>query len=210
MSTVVIFDMDGTLIDSTVAVPDSYIRTIHSASPATTKLTRQDIFDRYHLGPPPNIFLDILNRPAEHHEVEQFHRELTVLAEDVAVYTGIAKLLDLLVERAIRLAVFTGADTRSAQTLLRATGLMDRFEIVLGSDQIARPKPAPDGLIEVAQRMSVPLADCIYVGDSPLDIECSHAAGSRPIAAGWGHLFAPTEACTVASNPLDILKLMQI
>jgi HAD superfamily hydrolase (TIGR01549 family) len=200
--------MDGTLIESTAAVPDSYIRTITSVTPESAPLTRQDIFDRYHLGPPPNILLDLLKRPAQDHEVEQFHRELAQLAEDVAVYSGVVELLELLSERAVRLAVFTGADTRSAQTLLRATGLMDRFEIVMGSDEIRDPKPAPEGLIEVARRLNVSLADCVYVGDSPLDITCARAAGARPIAAGWGHLFSAAAACDIAHSPAQVVDLL--
>lgn len=187
----VIFDMDGTLVDSSAAVAVAYAAVISAAGGPS--VSRDQIVAQYHLGPPPNIIAHFLGMPAVPAQVAGYHAVFVRAAHDLArIYVGIEAMLASMRQAGLLLAVFTGADTISAHTLLGAVGLLDRFDAVLGSDDVA-VKPAPDGPLEVARRLGVAPARSAYVGDSPLDQRSARAADMLAVAAGWGHLFDSAE-----------------
>jgi HAD superfamily hydrolase (TIGR01509 family) len=207
MIAAVIFDMDGTLFDSSGVCPAAYIDTF--AELGAPVLGDQDIIDRYVLGPPPFILADVLGRPASSGEVDLYHSHLRARARDVRVYAGVVELLDELAARGVTMAVFTGASTTSARLLLEPSGLLDRFAVVVGTDEVAAPKPDPCGIVETCARLGVAVADALYVGDSPLDQLAARAAGSTAVAAAWGHLYDATSECDLhATAPADVLALV--
>ncbi|WP_329460974.1 HAD family hydrolase [Streptomyces sp. NBC_01431] len=105
------------------------------------------------------------------------------------------------------LAVFTGNSTRAAGALLKAAGL--DADVLIGGDQVSRPKPAPDGILVAADEIGVDPAGLAYVGDSRLDLRAAAAAGSRSGAASWGHMYDASEpADVVLSHPLQALDLL--
>ena len=75
----------------------------------------------------------------------------------------------------MRLAVFTGADRVSLRLLLGRTGLLGRFEVTTGGDEVANAKPAPDGILLTCERLGVDPARAAYVGDSRPDMEAARA-----------------------------------
>jgi phosphoglycolate phosphatase len=104
-------------------------------------------------------------------------------------------------------AVFTGASTRAARILLRAANL--DVDIVLGGDQVERPKPAADGMLLAAQRLATAPDHLIMIGDSPLDLQAAKAAGSYNASAAWGHMYDPSEPADVTlTTPQELLHLL--
>ena len=204
----IIFDMDGTLFDSSSVVPDAYRACVEPLGRAD--LDRQDIIDLYHLGPPPNILRHLLGREGEPHEVDSYHSHLAEQATDLRPYAGMEDLLRTLRDRdGMRLAVFTGASTHSCGILLEPGSLHEYFDELIGSDRVDAPKPAPDGLLLTCERLGVEPGRAAYVGDSILDQLAARAAGMVAVAAGWGHLFDPeTDADLVAMHPGDVLRLV--
>ncbi len=107
------------------------------------------------------------------------------------------------------LGVFTAADTSAAELLLAATGLRVSIGPVLGADRVARPKPAPDGLLAVCELLGFPPADVAYVGDGPADVELARACGALAVAAGWGHQYREDrEADLTLGSPGELLGLV--
>lgn len=133
-----IWDMDGTLIDSATVVPDAFIAT--TTALGGTVCTREEVVALYSLGEPATMLGRMLDRPAPPADVEAYHRELARRAEGVRPYPGIKDTLAALRAR-LPLGVFTGASTRAAEILLGATGLADDFRVIIGGDQVAAPKP---------------------------------------------------------------------
>lgn len=203
----IVFDMDGTLIDSSAAVPDAFIKTL--AQYGVTVQTRQEIIDCYHLGSPIDLFSHFIGRRVDVSVVEAYHRNLAQEASQVKPYDGIVELLETLRPR-VKLGVFTGASHGAAEILLGVTGLLDYFEVYVGGDEVENPKPAPDGLIKAFGEMSLDPKDGVYIGDSPFDLEAARRAGVLPIGAGWGHLFERQDGEVVAAHPMDVLGIVNI
>jgi HAD superfamily hydrolase (TIGR01509 family) len=201
----VIFDMDGTLIESSTVIPDAYIACISARGGRIC--TTQEIIDAYSIGPPEAMLTALLGRPASPDDVADYHARLAAGAHSVTVYPGIREALRALRAR-VRLAVFTGASIQACLILLEATELAASFDAFVGADEVARPKPEPDGIELASRRLGVPIREAAYVGDAPNDLEAARRSGALAVAAAWGHLYRADEpADVVLDRPRDLLRL---
>jgi len=202
----VIWDMDGTLIDSATVVPDAYITAVSRLG--GRRFSRAEVIANYHVGPPLMMLTELLGRVCGAEDVEQYYACLRASAAGALPYPGIVETLDALRPR-LPMAVFTGADRTAARVLLRASGLLPSFARVVGGDEVERQKPAPDGVLLACAALGVAPAAAAYVGDSPSDLHAARAAGALAVAAAWGHLFqAETEADVVLATPRELLILL--
>ena len=94
---------------------------------------------------------------------------------------GIVELLDWLEARDIPRAVATSTKRPLALRKLRAARLLDRFDAVCTSSDVAQPKPAPDVYLLAAERLGVAPADCLVLEDSPTGVRAALAAGMTPV-----------------------------
>lgn len=202
----VVWDMDGTLIDSTTVVPDAYIAAIaRLGGPA---LTREAVVAAYNLGPPAIMLTHLLGRASTDADLREYLATLRAGAPGARPYPGIETTLAGLRGR-VGLGVFTGASRPSALILLEAAGLVDEFGVVVGGDEVGRQKPAPDGVLLACESLGVEPAAAAYVGDSPSDLRAARGSGARAFAAGWGHLYTPDEpADLVLDRPEELLDLV--
>lgn len=202
-----IFDMDGTLIDSGMVVPDTYIACIAAAGgPA---YSRAQIIDAYSLGSPAVMLGHLLGRPCPSDLLEDYHARLALAAPGITVYPGIVEALTALA-RTVPLAVFTGASRRACSLLIEAMGLARHFAALVGGDEVARPKPHPDGILLACERLGVAPESTAYIGDAPADLEAARRGGALALAAGWGHLYTPgAPADAVLTAPSALVSLVQ-
>ncbi|WP_308298728.1 HAD-IA family hydrolase [Streptomyces sp. GESEQ-35] len=201
-----IFDMDGVLVDSFTVMYEAFAiayKEVVGDGPAP--------FDEYrlHLG---RYFPDIMRIMGLPLEMEEpFVRESYRLAPQVPVFDGIVELLVTLRVRRLKLAVATGKSGPRARSLLDQLGLLPFFDHVIGSDEIAHPKPAPDIVEHALDLMGIPPEQAIMVGDAPTDIASAHGAGVTSAGALWalsdtsGLLAA--EPAVVLRRPGDLLSL---
>ena len=100
-------------------------------------------------------------------------------------YDGILPLMQDLRERGIRLAIISNKPDPAVQELAAAffPGMLD---VVVGESPGIRRKPSPDTVLEAASRMGLAVEDCVYVGDSEVDIETARNAGMACISVSWG------------------------
>jgi pyrophosphatase PpaX len=134
------------------------------------------------------------------------------LAEYVQIYDGIAELIAALQRAGHPIAVVTGKGDWMARITLKHVNLLTPFPVIIGADATSRHKPDPDPLLLGAERLGVPPAGAIYVGDAPNDILAARAAGMVDAWAAWGPFtsadieeFAPSH--TVLA-PMDLLALI--
>jgi len=198
-----VWDMDGTLLDSGVVVPAAFVAAVGQlGGPAVTPA---QVVARYSLGTPEVILADLLGREIATAEAEAYYRELT--AADVAPYPGVAEVLAALRERGHPVAVFTGASSRAAAILLTSAGV--QADVVIGGDHILRPKPAGDGLVLAASKLGTPASGVAYIGDAPNDLRAARAVGGLSVAAAWGHQYDPAEPADVTlADPGAALDLL--
>jgi HAD superfamily hydrolase (TIGR01549 family) len=204
--TAIVFDMDGTLIDSGAAVPDSYIAVIGAAG--GPHLQRDDVIQRYSVGPPRVLLSHFLGRQVTDDELDAYHAVLAEKAAGAAAYPGIPETLEEL-QRVVPLAVFSGASVRACEILLRTAGLHQFFRAIVGGDEVGQPKPQPDGIALACRRLGVVPDRVAYVGDAPVDLEAARRCPVLAVAAAWGHQYAPeVPADVVAEHPKDLMGLV--
>jgi HAD superfamily hydrolase (TIGR01509 family) len=203
-----IWDMDGTLIDSGTVVPDAFITTAQALTGTT--YTREQVIELYPLGPPTIMLTRLLGRPCTAADLDAYHERLHAMAAKLQPYPEITKVLETLRAR-LPMAVFTGASVRAARMLLGATGLLGHFAVVVAGDEVKRQKPHPDGILRACQRLGVPTRAAAYVADAPIDLEAARRAGAVAVAAGWGHLYqAGAPAQVVLRRPRELLALLGV
>jgi len=175
----VVFDLDGTLIDSSRALLES-----HTVAFAQMGLER----------PPAEAILELVGLPLlDTMRTLAPHQDPAVLAESYSrAYVGAAaryeRLFDgvtALLAHPFRAAVATGKSQRGADRTVDQHGLRDRFEIVLGGNSVPRPKPNPDLLHAIMEATGT--EDLVMIGDTTYDLEMAHAAGVKAIGVSWGH-----------------------
>lgn len=200
----VVWDMDGTLLDSTTMVPAAFVRAVAALNGRPVDV--DDVVASYWRGTPEVIMSFLVGRELEPAEHEVYYQELDGVA--VAAYPGVAETLNVLRGQGLPVTVFTGASTRAARILLRAANIA--ADVVIGGDQVGKPKPAPDGVLLAAHRLAVAPDQLVLVGDSPLDLRAAKAAGSHSASAAWGHMYDPTEPADITlTTPKDALHLLR-
>ncbi|MGW0226581.1 HAD family hydrolase [Streptomyces tendae] len=198
-----LWDMDGTLLDTTVVVPTAFVRTVHRLGGRSVDAA--EVAAAYWRGTPEVILEHLVGRQLATDETDIYYQELESAEPDV--YPGVREVFEVLHTQGRVRSVFTGARTRAASMLLRSAGL--RADLVIGGDQIQHPKPAPDGILLAADKLGTDATQLAYVGDSPLDLQAASAAGSHSAAAGWGHMYDATEpADAVLTHPQQALDLL--
>jgi len=101
--------------------------------------------------------------------------------DGIELKPGLLALLAWLEERNVPKAVATSTRRERAQSKLELTGLMPRFSALVGGDEIARGKPAPDIFLLAAERLSQSPQDCLVLEDSEPGVRAALAAGMTPI-----------------------------
>lgn len=101
-------------------------------------------------------------------------------------YAGVPELLDALVARGLPLAVLSNKPDAFTQQCVREWLAKWTFAAVLGASDAFPRKPDPAGALETARRLGVSPADCLYVGDSGVDMQTARAAGMGAVGALWG------------------------
>lgn len=189
--TVVIFDMDGTLIDSQhdITASINHVRELnHALEPLTSEFVVEAINrDQRNLA---KLFYNTeLYEDRDRILFEaHYHKQCT---ESAVLYDGIKELIVELKTRGVMMGVATNAPSQFANRMLEHVGVAGYFERIVGADMVALPKPDPEML-------QVTLEHCRYkhnvdsaymVGDNSKDMEAAFRAGVTSVFATWG--FSP-------------------
>lgn len=204
----VVFDLDGVLVDSRSVME----RAFRHAFREVVSTEDEPPFGEYvrYLG---WLFRDIMDEMGLPRAMEEpFVRESDRLVGEIEVCRGVPAVLDRLRAAGITSAVATGKVRARADRVLEATDLSAEVDAVVGSDEVARGKPAPDIFREALRRVDGDADTAIVVGDAPADIEGARAAGIETVAATWGECDEPTLLGTrpdhVAAAPLEVLGVI--
>lgn len=200
-----VWDMDGTLLDTTVVVPAAFVRAVQKLGGRSVSSDR--VVAAYSRGTPEVILAHLVGRDLSVEESEVYYTELQDV--EVAPYPGVIDVMTALREQGRVAAVFTGASSRAAAMLLKAAGL--DTDVLVGGDHVPNPKPAADGLLLAAAQVGVEATALAYIGDSPLDLRTAAAAGSHRAAASWGHMYDGSEpADSILARPGQALDLFEL
>jgi AHBA synthesis associated protein len=204
----IVFDLDGVLVD-TIEVTRRAFEAAYRACVGSGPAPFEEY--RSHLG---RFFPDILRAMGLPLEMEPvFVRESQRLGPCAPVFDGVPRVLRELDRRGIRMGVATGKAGYRARTLLEQKGLLSWLPVVVGGDEVARCKPAPDMVLAVARRLRVDAKDALMVGDSVLDLRAGRGAETQVAAALWGDgCEAELRACRpdhLLRRPEDVLAVVE-
>lgn len=196
----VVFDLDGTLIDSAADVGRAVNRVLaaHDLAPIEDGETLRALMGEGGRVRTRKAFamrgVD-LGEAALSARVKEFVR---YYAEDpvakTVAYPGVADTLRQLAEAGVRLAVCTNKYEDSARDILGRLGLMPPIEDAAGADSFDVRKPHPGHILRLLERMGADPASALMVGDSIHDIEAAHAAGLPVVAVSWGYTTVPARS----------------
>jgi pyrophosphatase PpaX len=186
---VVLFDLDGTLIDSGPII----IASMRHAS--LTVLGREPDEARVRAaigGPGLTAQMRDLDPERVDELVAAYRAHNEPLHAELEAFDDVLALLPALVARGRRLGIVT-AKRRSTVGLAfdRFPVLRDLTEVLVAAEDTERHKPDPDPILEALARMDVRAEEAAYVGDSPFDVRAARAAGVLAVAVGWGGIHRP-------------------
>lgn len=175
----VIFDLDGTLIDSEAV--------FKAVARRTARDFDQEFSDELYFSlaglPSAEVESGILKAFGFDFPLDEFrthfesHWAEHVARHGIDIKPGAVALLDCLTELGVPHAVATSTPHKRARTSLELAGLGDRFEHVVGGDQVDKGKPAPDIYLEAAGAIAMVPANCIAIEDSKVGV-CAAAAAN--------------------------------
>lgn len=109
------------------------------------------------------------------------------LGRNSAPFDGVDALLDAIERAGARWGIVTNKPEYLARQVLPRLGWDTRSAILIGGDTLPERKPHPMPLLHSAAQLGVAVADCVYVGDDRRDIDAARAAGMRSVVALWGY-----------------------
>ncbi|MDO4378904.1 MAG: prolipoprotein diacylglyceryl transferase [Erysipelotrichia bacterium] len=175
----VIFDLDGTLLDTQQAIYESFRYTFAQYCP-DLQLNDQDYagflgptlkesFEKYCPQADPQQIEEMIKTYKKHNT--QVHADLVKAMPHVKV------LLDYLKENKYKIAIASSKTTETVKLGLQVSGLTDYFTTIVGVEQVYQPKPDKEILEKTLKEIKGEFTNAVYVGDSPTDIMCAKNAG---------------------------------
>lgn len=209
----VLFDLDGTLIDSAedLARAANAMRASRGLPPLPLEQYRPHGGSGAR-GMLAQAFAVTPDVPAyEALKREFLDRYEGLMFDCTQPFDGVRRELSALVAAGLHWGIVTNKAERFALPLTRAMAL--RAAVVVGGDTTGHAKPHPAPLLEAARRLGVAPACCLYVGDDERDIVAGRAAGMRTAVACWGYLgeqadFRQWGADIELSKPAELLKTL--
>jgi phosphoglycolate phosphatase len=185
---VVLFDLDGTLVDSAPDLAQAANRVLadHGRAPVAYECLRQVVSKggRAMLAVSFPDFSDEQREPL----LPVFLRYYgEALAEHSTLFDGVETLLAALDARGIRWGIVTNKPEGLARGVIEGFGWRQRCAVLVGGDTLPTRKPDPAPLLHACRQLDVEPADAIYVGDDLRDVQAAQAAGMPCVAALWGY-----------------------
>jgi pyrophosphatase PpaX len=207
----VLFDLDGTLIDSVPLIVASMQHAFAGRERAPTVKEWVAL-----IGTPLEAMIrrwgedeaDVALLRERYKEHQWAHHDSMVRA-----FPGVPEVLDALSARGVRMAVVTSKLEPSARRSLEFLGLSRHFQAVVGLESTVRHKPDPEPVHHALVRLEAAPGEAVFIGDSPHDVRAGNAAGVVTVAALWGPFtredLAPAHPRAWAENASDLLPVLE-
>jgi len=198
----IIFDMDGTLIDSGDVITNTinFVRT----NIGLNKIDKLEMLT--------NLNNPDINSAEFFYGTSEFTDEQTQLfteyydnncTKDIKLYKGIKEMLKLISKDFI-LAVATNASVDFATKMIKHLEIFQYFDMIVGATCVERPKPNPDMLLYILDKLDIKKENCILIGDSLKDQKAAESADIDCLLVNWGF----SEHCDniAVDNTKDLTK----
>ena len=205
----VIFDMDGTLIDSKkdITISVNHIRKLHyNLEPLSEEFVVEAI--NMEVRNLPKLFYNTQVYEQKDRDVfESFYEKQCT--QNLYLYNGIKEVLLTLKDNDIKLSVATNAPTKFAKLMLNSLGVKNMFDVIVGADEVSMPKPSPQMLYKILEFYNFDkLKDKAWmIGDNSKDMLSAKNAGIQSAFATWG-FSSQSDYKKIIFHPNDILDIV--
>lgn len=211
----IVFDLDGTLVDSQVDLANAVNALL--AELGRPPLAKPDVVAMVGEGARVLVRRALVAASLDPDTPGALERFLAHydphLLDNTRPYPGLVDVLGW-IDRRLPMAVLTNKPARATELMLTGLGLRAYFRNVVGGDTAFGRKPAPSGLRYLAEQAAVDPARVLLVGDSPVDLATARNAGARICLAryGFGYRFAPADFRgdeLFIDAPADLVELLE-
>lgn len=212
MKKAVIFDLDGTLVNSLPDIAAAMNRTLEKFSLPVHEV---ELYKYMVGGGASNLASRAVG------EKQEFHQQvLDIYRADYAkncridshIYDGVMDMLEALKKRGLALCVFSNKDQWDVQNVVDYYFPGFPFAHVRGKTADMPLKPNPAGALYIAEKLGVLPADCLYIGDTGTDMECGNAADMETVGVTWGFRkqeeLEAAHARHIIHHPLELIALV--
>ncbi len=212
-----LFDLDGTLVDSApdLAGACNEMRIDRGLAPLPYARLRRMVGSgargmigtSFGLTPESPGYVELRDEFLDRYEAR--------MTRETRVFEEMLQVLDRLERERLPWGIVTNKATRFSEPIVRALGLFPQAATLVCGDTTPHAKPHPEPLLEAARRIGVAASSCVYVGDDLRDVEAGRSAGMTTVAVRWGYLGAaePIDAWGadhIVQTPADLLKLLRM
>ncbi len=207
MFTTIIFDVDGTLIDTEEAILNSLQKVLRAEGRAYS----QDEL-RFALGIPGMDTLKQLEIDDAERVLATWSETVLEFSDTVRLFQGAQEVVTQLADRPLRLGIVTSKTKQEVRDEFDPFGLSHHFDCIVSASDTVKHKPHPDPLLLCLETLGAPKEGALYIGDSIYDMQCAHSAGIPFALALWGSkTTAPFDAAEyILNEPMDVLKLLNL
>jgi len=174
------FDFDGTIVDSV----DYLVRTWHDAAKSVGIEVDVDLKPLIGMTGPEILKLISGGNMGLAERIMSMRRELfdaKRFVKNVRVFPDVVPALICLRKRGYGLALAGSTASERLKERASALGVDELFDIIVGGDEVKGSKPAPDLIMEAANRLGIAVESMVYIGDTSYDVEAAHKAGAIAI-----------------------------
>lgn len=198
----VVFDWDGTLVDSKQVLVSSFQETTREVLGEPFPTEHEDV-ERLIQVRGQEAFAEIAAGDGELYErIETvFHRVYVARQAGIQPFPGALETLRALREAGKRIGVATSKARIRLDLEAERTGIGELLDVSISGDEVKVAKPDPESVIEAIRRLGAKPAATLYVGDGPNDVLAAQATGAIPVAVSFG--FHPAEAR--AASPAHVI-----
>jgi phosphoglycolate phosphatase len=211
----VVFDLDGTLLDTLDDLADS----VNSVLAANNYPTHDVENYKYFVGDGMRTLMQ-RTLPEGKRDNESIEAGLSAMRDEYAKrwnnktrpYEGITEMLKRLGDKGLKLSVLSNKADHFSKLMVENFFPDCHFELVFGERQGVPKKPDPAGAVEIADKLGVLPNECLYLGDTGVDMKTAVAAGMYPVGVLWGFRKAEelvkNGAKVLITDPATILDLL--
>ena len=185
MKKVIIFDMDGTLVNSSITIANAinYVRKHLGFEPMNEEKILRLVNDN--TINPAQVFYHAKTFDKDHEKwFSEYYSKHH--GHELVLYDGIYELLKKLKEKGCKLAIATNAYRVSALESLEHLKIVDFFESVICADDVPQAKPSPLMLYEILEEVKCSKNEAVFIGDGPRDQEAGERANMDYLMVDWG------------------------
>jgi pyrophosphatase PpaX len=179
----ILFDLDGTILDTNELIIQSFLHTFQGVT--AEPVTREHIIPN--MGRPLREQMVFFSGREEVDDLILKYREYNLRRHDelVTAFPYVPETMARLKAAGFKLGVVTSKIRKTTEMGLRLTGIFEHFDTIVTVEEVERAKPHPEGILKALQALGAEASEALMVGDSHYDIEAAHHAGVPSVGVSW-------------------------